>query len=139
MALEQHKQFCNRHIPQIYKTMADVHMAARIKPRSSFDSMRIAAGDRELGFTYMDLRNHIQRTKNKLIERGAVDFLLQYFTDKGNGNSGFYHKMKTDKDGQIESVFWDDARMRMDYQYFGDCISFDTTCRTNKKARPLGM
>ncbi|CAN0826092.1 Protein FAR1-RELATED SEQUENCE 5 [Linum grandiflorum] len=119
--------------------MADVHMAARIKPRSSFDSMRIAAGDRELGFTYMDLRNHIQRTKNKLIERGAVDFLLQYFTDKGNGNSGFYHKMKTDKDGQIESVFWDDARMRMDYQYFGDCISFDTTCRTNKKARPLGM
>ncbi|CAN0919901.1 hypothetical protein LINGRAHAP2_LOCUS31727 [Linum grandiflorum] len=48
MALEQHKQFCNRHIPQIYKTMADVHMVAGIKPRSSFDSMRIAVGDGEL-------------------------------------------------------------------------------------------
>ncbi|CAN0838931.1 Protein FAR1-RELATED SEQUENCE 3, partial [Linum grandiflorum] len=47
--------------------------------------------------------------------------------------------MKTDKDGQIESVFWADARMRMDYQYFGDCISFDTTYRTNKEARPLAI
>ncbi|CAN0858260.1 Protein FAR1-RELATED SEQUENCE 3 [Linum grandiflorum] len=87
----------------------------------------------------MDLRNHIQRTNNKLIERRAVDFLLKYFADKGNGNSGFYHKMKPDKDGQIESVFWAYARMRMDYQYFGDYISFDTTYRTNKEARPLGM
>ncbi|CAN0858261.1 Protein FAR1-RELATED SEQUENCE 3 [Linum grandiflorum] len=119
--------------------MADVHMADGIKPRSSFDSMRIPASDRVLGLTYMDLRNHIQRTNNKLIERRAVDFLLKYFADKGNGNSGFYHKMKPDKDGQIESVFWAYARMRMDYQYFGDYISFDTTYRTNKEARPLGM
>ncbi|CAN0905507.1 Protein FAR1-RELATED SEQUENCE 7 [Linum grandiflorum] len=95
--------------------MADVHMADGIKPISKFESMRIAAGDKELGFTYMDLSNHIQRTKNKMIERGAVDFLLQCFADKGNSNSGFYHMMKIDKDGQIDSVFWADARMRMDY------------------------
>ncbi|CAN0893270.1 Protein FAR1-RELATED SEQUENCE 5 [Linum grandiflorum] len=107
--------------------MVDVHMAAGIQPRSSFSAMGIATGGGELGFTYMDLRNHIQRTKTIMIEHGAVDFLLQYFADKGNNNAGFYHKMKIYKDGEIESVFWADTRIQMDYQYFRDCISFDTT------------
>ncbi|CAN0925412.1 Protein FAR1-RELATED SEQUENCE 7, partial [Linum grandiflorum] len=39
----------------------------------------------------------------------------------------------------IESLFWADGRMQMDYHYFGDSISFDTTYRTNDMFRPLGL
>jgi len=29
--------------------------------------------------------------------------------------------------------------MIIDYAYFGDVITFDTTCGTNKELRPLGV
>jgi hypothetical protein len=37
------------------------------------------------------------------------------------------------------NIFWVDARMIIDYAYFGDVITFDTTCGTNKELRPLGV
>ncbi|CAN0912511.1 Protein FAR-RED IMPAIRED RESPONSE 1 [Linum grandiflorum] len=39
----------------------------------------------------------------------------------------------------IETIFWADARMQLDYHCFGDAISFDTTYRTNNEFRPLGL
>ncbi|KAK3006585.1 hypothetical protein RJ639_017608, partial [Escallonia herrerae] len=40
---------------------------------------------------------------------------------------------------QITNIFWADGRMRMDYELFGDIVTFDTTFATNKDRRPLGM
>ena len=36
-------------------------------------------------------------------------------------------------------MFWVDAKMVFDYQHFGDVITFDTTFKTSKAARPLGV
>ena len=38
---------------------------------------------------------------------------------------------------QVGSVFWTDARSRIMYQEYGDCISFDTTFLTNKYNLPF--
>ncbi|CAN0906403.1 Protein FAR1-RELATED SEQUENCE 5 [Linum grandiflorum] len=101
--------------------------------------MRIGAGGvKELGFTYKDLQNHIQRRRRKMLQHGAAEFLLNYLSDQKASNKGFFSKIKVDN-AQIETVFWATARMRMDYKCFGDCVSFDTTYRTNDESRPLGI
>jgi zinc finger SWIM domain-containing protein 3 len=44
-----------------------------------------------------------------------------------------------DDEQQITNIFWADAQMINDYGYFGDVITFDTTYKTNKDYRPLGV
>ncbi|CAN0826346.1 Protein FAR1-RELATED SEQUENCE 5 [Linum grandiflorum] len=123
----------------MYKVIADINTDSGITARSSFDSMRIGAGGvKELGFTYKDLQNHIQRRRRKMLQHGAAEFLLNYLSDQKASNKGFFSKIKVDN-AQIETVFWATARMRMDYKCFGDCVSFDTTYRTNDESRPLGI
>ncbi|CAN1161595.1 Protein FAR1-RELATED SEQUENCE 5, partial [Linum perenne] len=131
-----------RRIPAIYKVIADINADAGINVRSSFDSMRIAAGGpKNLTFLHLDLKNHIRNRRERQMQGGVVEFLLDYFVKQTEINMGNYSKIKIDKkeDAQIESIFWADAQMRRDYRAFGDCFSFDTTYRTNKHHRPLGM
>ncbi|KAF7844475.1 protein FAR1-RELATED SEQUENCE 5-like [Senna tora] len=44
-----------------------------------------------------------------------------------------------DGEVQITNIFWADARMVLDYGYFGEVVSFDTTFCTNKANRPLAL
>lgn len=39
----------------------------------------------------------------------------------------------------ITNIFWADARMMVDHDYFGDVVCFDTTYRKNKEGRPFAM
>ncbi|CAN1332512.1 Protein FAR1-RELATED SEQUENCE 5 [Linum perenne] len=126
----------------MYKIIADLYADVGINVRSSFDSMRIAAGGTEnLRFSHLDLKNHIRTRRERQMQGGAVEFLIDYFVKQSNINKGNYSKIKIDKeeDAEIESIFWSDAQMRRDYRAFGDCFSFYTTYRTNKHHRPLGM
>ncbi|CAN1126255.1 Protein FAR1-RELATED SEQUENCE 5 [Linum perenne] len=139
-ASERHFSRSVRRIPIIYKIIADLNADAGINVRSSFDSMRIAAGGPEnLGFTHLDVKNHILTRRERQMQGGVVELLLDYFVKQSKINKGNYSKIKIDKeeDAQIESIFWSDAQMRRDYRAFGDCFSFDTTYRTNKHHRPL--
>ncbi|CAN1339340.1 Protein FAR1-RELATED SEQUENCE 5 [Linum perenne] len=126
----------------MYKIIDDLNADAGINVRSSFDSMRMAAsGSENLGFTHLDVKNHIHTRRERQMQGGAVEFLLDYLLTQSNSNKGNYSKIKIDKeeDAQIESIFWPDAQMRRDYRAFGDCLTFDTTYRTNKHHRPLDM
>ncbi|KAF7808389.1 protein FAR1-RELATED SEQUENCE 5-like [Senna tora] len=44
-----------------------------------------------------------------------------------------------DAEAQITNIFWADAHIVLDYGYFGEVISFDTTYCTNKANRPLAL
>ncbi|CAN1279549.1 Protein FAR1-RELATED SEQUENCE 5 [Linum perenne] len=138
---ERHFSRTIRRISLMYKIIADLHTDTGINARSSFDAMRMAArGTQNLEFTHQDLKNHIRTRRETQMEGGAVEFLMDHFLKEANKNIGNYSKIKIDKeDNQIESIFWADAQMRMDYQCFSDCFSFDTTYRTNNHHRPLGM
>lgn len=43
---------------------------------------------------------------------------------------GFYHAVRTDDDNTVRSIFWTDSNARLDYELYGDFISFDTTFST---------
>jgi hypothetical protein len=45
--------------------------------------------------------------------------------------------MDVDATVAVRSVFWTDARSRMDYKLYGEIISFDTTYSTNKYNMPF--
>ncbi|CAN0843385.1 Protein FAR1-RELATED SEQUENCE 3 [Linum grandiflorum] len=62
-----------------------------------------------------------------------------FFCDKSNNNSGFFLEKELDSEEQIANIFWADAKMRVDFQCFGDSISFDITYRTNDTTRPLAI
>ncbi|KAK3036240.1 hypothetical protein RJ639_030782 [Escallonia herrerae] len=52
-------------------------------------------------------------------------------------DSSFFYAFQLDNEEQITNIFWADGRMRMDYELFGDIVTFDTTFATNKDHRPL--
>jgi len=70
---------------------------------------------------------------------GEVGCLLQYFQRQLLDNPSFFHAYQMDNEEQITNVFWADARMIIDYEYFGDVVSLDTTYCTNRAHRPLAL
>ncbi|KAK2966789.1 hypothetical protein RJ640_008792 [Escallonia rubra] len=61
------------------------------------------------------------------------------FKDQASQDPSFFYAFQLDNEEQITNIFWADGRMRMDYELFGDIVTFDTTFATNKDHRPLGV
>ena len=70
---------------------------------------------------------------------GEAGSILHHFQQKCVENPSFYHGVQLDVEEQITNIFWADARMIMDYEYFGDVVTFDTTDSTNNAYRPLAV
>ncbi|CAN0915253.1 Protein FAR-RED IMPAIRED RESPONSE 1 [Linum grandiflorum] len=96
-----------------------------------------SGGPASLGFTPRDLSNYVQALRRTPIEDGEETFLQEWFISESCRNPTFYHDIQYDSENRIESIFWADARMQLDYHCFGDTISFDTTYRTNNEFRSL--
>jgi hypothetical protein len=45
--------------------------------------------------------------------------------------------MDMDDESRLQNVFWANAQSRAAYEYFGDCITFDTTYLTNRYGMPF--
>ena len=73
------------------------------------------------------------------MEHGEATNFRRYFSHQLKENPSFYFATQLDCEELITNIFWTDARMIIDYSYFGDVITFDTTYSTNKDARPLGV
>jgi zinc finger SWIM domain-containing protein 3 len=65
--------------------------------------------------------------------------MLKYFHDKISENPSFQYALQLDCNEHITNIFWADAKMILDYAYFGDVVTFDTTFGTNKEYRPFGV
>ncbi|CAN1184705.1 hypothetical protein LINPERHAP2_LOCUS37135 [Linum perenne] len=108
---------------------------AGVPVRASYDAMANCSGGREnLRFTRSDLYNLVRTVRRTPMIHGEGHMLLDHFRAESNNNAGFYHEVKMDGNN-IESIFSADATMRLDYQCFGDSITFDTMYRTNNEYR----
>ncbi|CAK8533806.1 unnamed protein product [Lathyrus sativus] len=70
---------------------------------------------------------------------GEASYLSQNFQRQLLENPSFIHAYQMDIEEQITNVFWCDANMILDYGYFDDVVSFDTTYCTNFANRPLAL
>ncbi|XP_073138067.1 protein FAR1-RELATED SEQUENCE 5-like [Henckelia pumila] len=92
-----------------------------------------AQGSQNLGFIRKDAYDHLTRLKKHTkVENGDASALLHYFINKSNTESQFYWNVQLDDDNRVMNFFFRDYRCLVDYEYFGDVLSVDTTYRTNR-------
>nr|KYP69769.1 Protein FAR1-RELATED SEQUENCE 5 [Cajanus cajan] len=113
---------------------------AGLQQRKSFDLMSKEVGGRtNLGYTRLDQKNYLRKRRQRSLVHGEAGYLLQYFQRKLVESPPFYHAYQLDVEDQITNVFWADAGMLIDYGYFGDVFSLDSTYCTNSSHRPLAV
>jgi hypothetical protein len=65
--------------------------------------------------------------------------LVSFFKDMKAINDEFFYDIQVDSDNAKKNSFWSNASYRGGYQDFGDCVTLDTTYKTNRFHMPLGV
>ena len=94
-------------------------------------------GHAHVGFSKKDIYNHIDRNGHTKVIDGDANAALSYLWAKANHDlllQGIYTLIE---DGKLLNLFWADGTSLIDYEYFGDVITFDTTYKKNKYNKPL--
>ncbi|KAG6392657.1 hypothetical protein SASPL_146881 [Salvia splendens] len=129
-----------RNITDVQAHEIDLADDVGIMQKSTFNLMTRQAGGRDgIGYNILDAKNYLRSKRQKSMVYGEAGCLMRYFQEQLSKNPSFYHASQMDMDEQITNVFWADARMLIDYEYFGDVVSLDTTYCTNRDNRPLAM
>ncbi|XP_020107897.1 protein FAR1-RELATED SEQUENCE 5-like [Ananas comosus] len=106
---------------------------AGIKPAHVFNFFEEGTkGIENVGFLRMDCNNYISGQRAKYLHGQDTQTLLEYLQMKRKEDPSFFYSIQVHESGQIANFFWADGRSIVDYAYFGDVISFDTTFQTNK-------
>ena len=129
----------HRHISESQASQIVLANESGLKPKDFHEFVsKQASGINTVGYTRQDHRNLLRTKRNHSLRYGEVGALLIHFK-KQSENPSFFYEIQMDVEEQITNIFWADAQMINDYGYFGDVVTFDTTFKTNKNYRPLGV
>ncbi|XP_016185398.1 protein FAR1-RELATED SEQUENCE 5-like [Arachis ipaensis] len=96
-----------------------------------------AGGYSLMGFTKKDAYNYINKAKRaKIIDRDS-NAAVVYLEGKAGADPMSMARYNFTKDNMLANIFWADCGSRVDYQYFGDALAFNSTYKKNKYRRPL--
>ena len=86
-------------------------------------------------------QNQIPRKAENVRRESADDVqkMFQFFEEMKSENDNFYYDVHVDEDKRIKNIFWANASCRAAYADFGDCVTFDTTYKSNKYHMPLAV
>ncbi|KAL4314646.1 hypothetical protein AHAS_Ahas15G0105900 [Arachis hypogaea] len=96
----------------------------------------LAGGYLLVGFL-KDAYNYIDKQRCEQIVDGDVESTIAYLEGKAKADSMLMAQYNLTKDRMLANMFWADGGSRLDYQYFGDVLAFDSTYKKNKYNRPL--
>ncbi|KAL8488238.1 hypothetical protein ACS0TY_024501 [Phlomoides rotata] len=135
-----HMLSSQRNITEVQAYEIDLAEDVGLKQKSTFQLMsRQARGRDGIGYTLLDAKNYLRTKRQRNMLYGEVGCLMGYFQQQLSKNPSFYHANQMDMEERITNVFWADARMLIDYEYFGDVVSLDTTYCTNRAHRPFAV
>lgn len=63
--------------------------------------------------------------------------VLDYLKRMQAENPAFFYAIQGDSEHSMGNIFWADATSRMNYNYFGDAVRFDSSYRTNRFRVPF--
>ncbi|XP_039687053.1 protein FAR1-RELATED SEQUENCE 5-like [Medicago truncatula] len=130
----------HRKITEVQAYEVDLANDSGLRQKSTFQLLSTQAGHRaNVGFTEVDVRNYITARRKRSMAYGEIGCLSKYFQRQLLENPSFFHAYQMDVEEHITNVFWCDAQMILDYGYFGDVVSLDTTYCTNYANRPLAF
>ncbi|XP_061999146.1 protein FAR1-RELATED SEQUENCE 2-like [Rosa rugosa] len=119
---------------------ADMAYDSGINPKKTLELLSRQAGGREhLGFIPEDYRNYLRSKQTREMKSGDTGGVLEYVQRMQLNDPNFVYAIQVDEDDLITNIFWADAKMMVDYDYFGDVVCFDTTYKKNKEGRPFAM
>lgn len=99
-----------------------------------------SGGVNNVGFTKVDCQNYMSSSRQRSLGGGG-QLVFDYLKRMQDKDSDFFCAVQgddTDTDNSTPgNVFWADANSRMNYTYFGDTVTFDTTYRTNRYRVPF--
>ncbi|KAL4282845.1 hypothetical protein GQ457_16G015180 [Hibiscus cannabinus] len=108
-------------------------VSAGIRPTDVYSYIsKEACGSENVGFTKRDCYNYLNKQKMMIIEAGDGQSLLNHFKMRANEDPMFFYTIQVDQENRMTNFFWRDGISRIDYDYFGDIVVFDTTYRTNR-------
>ncbi|XVF57931.1 hypothetical protein PTKIN_Ptkin07bG0022000 [Pterospermum kingtungense] len=111
----------------------DSMVSAGIRPTYVYSYMSNEVdGVENTGFTKRDCYNYVNRQKMLMIEAGDGQSLLNHFKVRATEDPMFFYTVQVDQENRVTNFFWRDSKSRIDYDYFGDVVVFDTTYRTNR-------
>jgi hypothetical protein len=79
----------------------------------------------------VDCNNYLGCERKKYLEAEDAQTLVPYLNKKQMEDPSFFYSLQLDpEDGSIVNFFWTDGQAIIDYEYFGDVLSVDTTFQT---------
>lgn len=116
----------------------DALHAIRARTKKMYVSMSRQSG----GYKKIDKQkggavNQLDSGKHLPLEGGDAQVLLDHFIDMQEENPNFFYAIDLNEEQRLRSVFWVDAKGRLDYGSFGDVVFFDTTHIKNEYKLPF--
>ncbi|KAG8377756.1 hypothetical protein BUALT_Bualt08G0066100 [Buddleja alternifolia] len=123
----------SRNISHAQKSTLEAMVNAGISTATAVSFMEEEArGPENLGFIRKDAYNYLSSLKKQTkIKNGDASELLKHFLAKSNNEPFFYWDVQLDDENRVMNFFFRDYRCRIDYEYFGDVLSVNTTYKTN--------
>ncbi|XP_027172238.1 protein FAR1-RELATED SEQUENCE 5-like [Coffea eugenioides] len=135
-----HMMPSQRKVSETQGFQAEISEDAGLSLKQSHELMeKEADGMENVGYTREDLKRYLRTRRERSLKYGEAGSMLNYFQEQTLENPSFFHAVQLDCEEQITNIFWADAGMLIDYKFFGDVVTFDTTYKTNKEYRPLGV
>ncbi|XP_059306355.1 protein FAR1-RELATED SEQUENCE 5-like [Lycium ferocissimum] len=128
----------HRKINEVQAHEIDLAEDAGLFSKATFDFISLQAGGRvNLGYIKLDQKNYLRTKRQEAIRQREAGALLECFEKKRIDDPSFFSAIQLDVDDMITNIFWVDSKMIIDYETFGDVLSFDTTYQMNREHRPL--
>jgi hypothetical protein len=87
-------------------------------------------------YTKKDVSNQMTKIRQENNKNDMVQ-VLEYFRQRKDEDPQFYCSFDLVEGNKVQSIFWADSFSRKMYDLYGDCLSFDTTYKTNKYNLPF--
>lgn len=127
----------HRYMSEEEMLLSKLLQEIRVKPQrimTIFRRLKGSFGNINFGKKKMD---NLKQAERKLKRNTYIACALNYIEKIQLSKPGFCCKMEVDGEGMVRSLFWTDAKLRMDYKIYGEIICFDTTYSTNKYNMPF--
>ncbi|KAJ0965348.1 hypothetical protein J5N97_026486 [Dioscorea zingiberensis] len=89
-------------------------VVAGVKQTNSYNFLRKEIGFENINFTKRDCHNFLRIERDKMIEAGDAQSIINFFKQKQAEDPLFFYSVQVDQNNQLASFFWRDGRSKLD-------------------------
>lgn len=111
-------------------TESDFYYGVKPAPVQQFRP-EVSAGVRDIPVIAKNQVSYLITQRSKDFDKGDAQFLLDFLKVKQSEDPSFVYAIQLDEKERLTNCFWTDARSVVDYSYFGDAVTLETTYRSS--------